>query len=258
MLRSLKELERCVVEATDGGIGSVQDFYFDDESWVVRYLVVDTGEWLAGRKVLISPHSIGGLAADGKSLSASISREQVKNSPAIDPDKPGSRARERGYFAYYGYPYYWDGAGLWGENAHPGMTVGGVAYADPASEIEAEREQHVNPHLRSCNAVARYYLHASDGEIGHVQGYLIDDKSWAIRFLIVNTSNWWLGHQVLIAPQWIEDVSWLDSTVTTDLTRQAVKHSPAYDPEALPDAGAERALFQHYGRSEYQKTRTKR
>ncbi|MEP6884603.1 MAG: PRC-barrel domain-containing protein [Gammaproteobacteria bacterium] len=251
MLSSVKELENCTVSATDGTIGSVQDFYFDDEGWVIRYLVIDTGTWLAHRKVLISPHSIRDAATADRLLSLSVTKQQVEHSPAIDTDKPVSRQHERSYLGYYGYPYYWGGAGLWGGGAFPGMTLGGVVYTNAQPEIDAEQQQRGNLHLRSCNEVASYYLHASDGEIGHVQGFLIDKKSWAIRFLIVNTSNWWMGHRVLIAPEWIRDVSWSQSMVTTDLTRQAVKESPVYDPGTPLHPAAEAAIYKHYGRSAY-------
>ncbi len=97
----------------------------------------------------------------------------------------------------------------------------------------------------------RYYVHASDGDMGHVKGFLVDEKSWAIRYLIVNTSNWWLGHEVLIAPQWIDHVDWTESTVSVDLTREAVKHSPPYDSAAPLDRDHELGIYKHYGRTGY-------
>ena len=117
--------------------------------------------------------------------------------------------------------------------------------------MNLERHQHDDPHLRSGNAVMRYYVHASDGDIGHVQGFLVDEKSWAIRYIIVNTSNWWLGHQVIIAPQWIDDVNWAESTVSVDLTRQAVKDAPPYDPTELLSREQEAGIHNHYGRAGY-------
>jgi uncharacterized protein YrrD len=252
MLRSVKDLEKCTIGASDGVIGKVEDFYFDDEAWAVRYLVVDTGAWLSNRHVLISPHAIRNWGWEGAVLPVSISREQVKNSPDVDTHKPVSRQYERSYFGYYGYPYYWNGAGLWGEDAYPGiMTAAAAAAAGADSAAVARARENDDPHLRSCNSVAGYDLHAADGAIGHIESFLIDEGSWAIRFLIVNTSNWWLGHQVLIAPEWIDSVSWLHATVTTDLTRQAVKDSPLYDPGALPDGAAEARIYKHYGRSAY-------
>jgi uncharacterized protein YrrD len=248
MLRSVKDLEKCTIGASDGVIGHVEDLFFDDEAWAVRYLVVNTGAWLSNRHVLISPHSIRNWGWEGAVLPVSISREQVKNSPDVDTQKPVSRQYERSYFGYYGYPYYWNGAGLWGEDAYPGI----MTPADGADSAAATRaREHDDRHLRSCNSVTGYDLHAADGAIGHVESFLIDEGSWAIRFLVVNTSNWWLGHQVLIAPEWIDSVSWLHASVTTDLTRQAVQDAPSYEPGESLDGAAEAGIYKHYGRSAY-------
>ena len=262
MLRSIKDLEEYTIGATDGTIGQVKDFFFDDEAWVIRYLVVDTGTWLSSRMVLISPISLGQPNQAEKVLPVSITRAQVMNSPDIDTQKPVSRQHELQYFGYYGYPYYWGGGGLWGEGLYPDMMLSGyggfgsddatqrrTAYA--AEQAEMARRQGDDPHLRSSNTVMNYYIHATDGDIGHVQGLLVEEKTWAIRYLIVNTSNWWLGHQVLIAPQWIQDVSWLEATVSVNLTRQAVKDAPAYDPAVPLERHQEAGLFKHYSRPGY-------
>lgn len=251
MLRSVKDLERCTIGATDGDIGSVQDFYFDDEQWVIRYLVVKAGTWLSTRQVLISPLSIREGSREADVVSSSLTRDQVKNSPSINTDQPVSRQYEKTYYNYYGYPYYWGGMGLWGGYSYPSMMMPSLSHKSGESEIAREQRDQQDQHLRSCNAVSGYHLHASDGEIGHVRGYLIDEKSWAIRFLIIDTSNWWLGHQVLIASEWIASVDWSRSSVTTDLTRQAVKESPPYDPELLLNAAGERSLYSHYERAPY-------
>ena len=263
MLRSMNDLEDYAIRATDGTIGHVKDFYFDDEAWVIRYLVVDTGTWLSSRKVLISPIAIGHPNWAEKVLPVSITKEQVKNSPDIDTEKPVSRQHEIRYLGYYGYPYYWGGAGLWGGGIYPNMMMPGYAgfvstphavqsEAEKAyARAEAARHQDDDPHLRSCKAVMSYHIQATDGDIGHVQGLLVDEETWAIRYIIVDTSNWWLGHQVLIAPQWIQDVSWPDATVSVNLTRQAVKDAPPYDSAAQLDRKQEMGIYKHYGRPGY-------
>ncbi|HUX25995.1 MAG TPA: PRC-barrel domain-containing protein [Burkholderiales bacterium] len=247
MLRSTKDLEDYAIRATDGIVGHVKDFYFDDKAWVIRYLVVDTGAWLSHRKVLISPIAIGHPDWPEKVLPVSITKEQVKNSPDIDTDKPVSRQQEMHYLGYYGYPFYWFGPGPWGDEAFPSMLIAG--YADPEAtrravqaeaedayaRAEAEPHQDGDPHLRSCNAVRGYHIEANDGDIGHVQGLLVDEQTWAIRHIIVNTGSWWSGHQVLIAPQSIAAVSWSHAAVSVDLTRQAVKDAPPYDPAVRLD-----------------------
>jgi len=260
MLRNLKDLEGYALRATDGDIGAVKDFYFDDERWTVRYLVVKTGHWL-GRKVLISPVSIGAPDDADKVLPVSITREQVKNSPDIDTDKPVSRQHEIDTLGYYGYPAYWDSVGIWGVGSVPGMMVPEIGLAPTGvSVLEAERSiaaeraarhRDDDPHLRSCKSVSGYHIKAQDGEIGHVQGWIVDEQSWAIRYLVVDTSNWWLGHQVLIAPQWIREVSWSDKIVVADMTREAVRNAPEWDAALPPDRTQELDMYRHYDRTGY-------
>ncbi len=260
MLRNINDLEGFAIGATDGVIGHVKDLYFDDESWTVRYFVVDTGSWLSSRKVLISPFAFGKPSASEKVLPVSLTREKVKNSPDIDTEKPISRQHEIDYLGYYGYPMYWGGAGYWGAGVYPGAMLSGygVAPRSTSGPIDATTVAddmrpgvHQDSHLRSCETVSRYYVHASDGDIGHVQGMLVDDETWVIRYLVVNTSNWWLGHKVLVAPQWIEIVSWLEATVSVDLTRQAIKDSPPYVHTTPLHRQQEAGLFEHYGRRSY-------
>jgi uncharacterized protein YrrD len=265
MLRTLKDFEKCAIGASDGDIGRVKDVYFDDHAWVVRYLIVETGSWLLSREVLISPISILKPDWSMHTLVAAITRDQVKNSPDIDTDKPVSGQHEAKYLGYYGYPGYWGGTGMWGDGMVPmamypgdGGIPGGAAGRQQAIEesIRAERERHRDDdqHLRSCTAVIGYHIHATDGEVGHVDGFLIDDETWAIRYLVVNTSNWWLGHRVLVAPQWVDSVNWTDQTVAIDVSREAVKTAPLYDPSAELNREREMALYTHYDRPPYWNT----
>jgi hypothetical protein len=231
-----------------------------DEDWVIRYLVVDTGTWLSRRKVLISPIAIGHPNWAERLLPVSITKEQVKNSPEIDTAKPVSRQHELQYLEYYGYPSYWVGSGVWGQGAYPSMMLPsfGSAFQDRQvqaapirTDAEARQREDGDPHLRSCKEVMEYHIHATDGDIGHVQSMLVDDETWAIRYLVVDTSNWWLGHQVLIAPQWIQNVSWPDAEVSVDLTRQAMKDAPPYDSTAWLERKQEAGIYEHYRRAGY-------
>lgn len=262
MLRNLMELKNSKISATDGEIGHLKDYYFQDDAWVVRYFVVDAGTWLASRKVLVSPISVNHPDWPKRTLPVSITREQVRNSPAIDTDKPVSRQNEEEYFGYYGYPYYWSGPGLWGAGLYPyamapGFSGYGVDRVEREREMEAyvrdERVRHRNddPHLRSCNAVTGYHIQATDGDIGHVSGFLADDETWAIRYLIIDTSNWWVGHKVLIAPRWIQGVNWSDRTVSVDLSLESIRNAPPYDPTVVWNRDQERKLYEHYGRNGY-------
>jgi sporulation protein YlmC with PRC-barrel domain len=262
MLRSIHDLDDYDIDATDGSIGSVKDIYFDDEKWVIRYLVVETGSWLSSRRVLVSPIAIGAPDWSERRLHVSLTKEQVKNSPDIDTDKPVSRQHEIRYLGYYGYPFYWGGAGLWGNGAYPGMMIGYPGYAPPPyttrpeaedsrARAEAARHQDDDPHLRSCNAVLKFHIEASDGDIGHVSDLLVDDETWAVRYIVVDTSNWWFGHKVIIAPEWIQSISWPEATVSVNLTQQDVKDAPPYDPEVQLERKQEISVHEHYGRPGY-------
>jgi hypothetical protein len=260
MLRDTTGLVGYIISATDGTIGHVKDFYFDDEAWIIRYLVVDTGAWLS-RQVLISPIAIGHPNWEEGLFPVSITKERVKNSPDIDTHKPVSRQHESQYLEYYGYPHYWLGAGVWGQGAYPSMLLPGFGQSALAAQPQMQAEpvgadaRAMKPEgdarLRSCEEVMKYHIHATDGDIGHVQSFLIDEGTWAIRYLIVDTSNWWLGHQVLIAPDWIENVSWPDARVAVGMTRQALKDAPSYDPAARLDRNREAEIYKHYRRAGY-------
>lgn len=262
MLRNTKDLDNYAIRATDGEIGHVKDFYFDDDAWVARYFVVDTGTWLSSRKVLISPISVHHPDWLEHALPVSLTKDQVRHSPDIDTAKPVSRQHEESVLGYYGYPGYWGGEGLWGAGLYPYALVPGYASygsdeQERARELEAhalaEHRRHRNddPHLRSCKAITGYHIQASDGEIGHVSGFLVDDETWAIRYLVVDTSNWWLGHKSLISPTWITRVNWLEQTVAVDLHRDAIKDAPAYNPGSPWSRAQELSLYRHYRRSGY-------
>jgi hypothetical protein len=259
MLRSINDLHRLVVEGIDGSIGRINDLYFDDQAWTIRFLVVETGAWLEGRKVLISPFATHEPDWKRLLLPVSVKREQVRKSPNVDSRRPVSRQHEIEHAAYCGYPYYWGGAGIWGDGMRPRMMLAACGGAESAeaqrqetefvqAQADAHRRRGDDPHLRSTHAMIRYHIHATDGEVGHVDGMIIDDETWTIRYLVVNTSDWWLGHQVLVAPPWITDISWLEATVSVDLSRDAIKRAPAYNHDALPDREQERRMYEHYVR----------
>ena len=252
MLHSVKNLQGLEVLATDGPIGSVTEFYFDDQRWTVRYLVVDTGSWLTGRQVLISPIAVHSLDGERNTVMLNITKEQVSHSPDIDTHKPISRQQEGAHFRYYGYPYYWGGSMLWGPAPYPSaLSATDLAAID--ADIEAEQDRasaQGDEHLRSTREVIGYHIQASDGELGHVDDFLLDLESWALRYLVIDTGNWWFGNKVLVSPDWVTDVRWIDKKVTVDLNRQSVKNSPAYDAASL-DRAWEAGYHAHFGKTPY-------
>lgn len=243
MLCSQKDIEKCLIGAADGDIGQVKDLYFDDQSWAIRYLIFDTGSWLSERKVLISPISINRLDWSEHRLQVAITGGQVERSPSIDINKPVSRQHEMQYLSYYGNQIYLGGARMWGSGMiSMGLYPGGaelpsdIAAREPATEenatAERDRHRHNDPHLRSCQAVLGYNIVATDGEVRHVDGFGNDDQTRAIRYLVVNTSTWWIDHQVLVAPAQIGGVHWLDHSVTVELSRATIPAAPAYNASA--------------------------
>jgi hypothetical protein len=253
MIRSAREIRKFEVAANDGRIGSVDDFYFDDERWAIRYAVVDTGHWLPGRRVLISPLSISRTDWNDRRLLLSISRDQVKASPDIDTHQPVSRRHEQDYLDYYGYPYYWGQAALWGAHAIPMMPTAAQIARQRASADAAERTAAAqgDAHLRSVSEVSGYAIRAVDGELGHVEDLLFDDLSWATRYLVIDTSNWWFGKRVLVAPEWITDISWADGSVSVSVTRQQLKSAPQYDRAQHVDRQWELEYYRHLLRPAY-------
>ena len=254
MLNSVHGLKGAILIASDGEIGHVTSAFFDDQSWTVRYLAVDTGSWLSGRSVLISPYSAKRPMGDSRTVELWLTREQVRNSPVTDTHQPVSRRHERETLGYYAYPEYWNGGDLWAMSGFPLVPAALPALPESDAAI-ADRERAVAPedvHLRSSAQVTGYDIHATDGSIGHVSDFIFDDASWAIRYLVVDTRNWWPGgKKVLLAPRWIDRIEWAERMVYTPLTREQVKASPEYDEKKLLDRDYEQRLHDAYGRPGY-------
>ena len=247
MLRSLKELERYKVTATDGEIGHVVDFLLDDQHWTVRYLVVETGSFFNERRVLITPISFRQLDWSTKQFHVSLTKDKVKNSPNVDVDKPVSRQRERDYYGYYEYPLYWADSGLWGMSAYPGALATARYYDKSAANAENVGDVH----LRSVNEVRGYHVRGTDDAIGHIENFIVDDETWEVRYLVVDTSNWWFGRKVLIAPRWASHVSWEERSVNVDMNRQSIRNSPEWSPTVAINREYESRLHTHFGRAAY-------
>jgi len=228
MLRSVAQLYGAKLGASDGEIGHVKDFYFEDQNWVVRYLVADTGSWLAGRKVLISPHAFGSLHQAGKLLVVNLTRKQIQDSPSFESHKPVSRQYEEEYYRYYGWPYYWQGDGLWGMSGFPILELPTKPLPSEAATASGLQPERADAHLRSTQAVNGYQLQASDGTIGHVCDFMMDEQSWAIRQLVIKTGHRFSGKEVELPTRAVDRISWDESKVFVNLTRAAVEQSPAH------------------------------
>lgn len=233
VLRNAKQLEGHALHARDGVIGKVKDFYFDDLHWRIRYCVVETGEWLQSRRVLIAPTSMEPYDANEGAFPVTLTMDQVRHSPDAGSERLISRQYEAALHKYYGLPVYW--GGLFGEAAIMPSLIATTAAGAPDEPAVVASEQPAaappaDPFLRSMNDTIGYHLEASDGPIGHMEDFLIHAEDWSIRYLVVDPRNWWPGPKVVISPDLILTVDWEKSRVIIDLTRDAIRGSPTYDP----------------------------
>lgn len=244
MLNKATVLMSYTLQNLDGKIGSVKDFYFDDRYWTIRYLVADTGGWLPGRQVLVSPQALVSVLNQEQNITVDLSKKQIEGSPSVDLDKPVSRQFESSYYGYYGYPMYWNGPYMWGIRPY-------IVQAQEKDRELAPEAKSWDANLRSTQAVSDYNIESSNGSIGHVEDFIIDSETWAIRYLMVDTVNWWPGKKVLVAAKWIDRVSWDESKVFINLSREAIKEAPEYTKDSLLNREYENKLHEHYCRQGY-------
>ena len=247
MFRSFKDLRGYRIHATDGNLGKVDDLLFDDLSWVIRYLVADTGHWLPGRLVLLSPVSLQEPDFSSSALPVSLTSKQIEHSPSLSEHQPVSRRHERELVEYYEWPAYWADAFI--------PSFAGPAATEAAAIERMRSEQRKVPeedvHLRSAREVRGYYIQADDGEIGHVDDFIVDTAAWRIRYAVIDTRNWWPGERVLIAPRWIDRIEWAQRKVFIEMTREMIRSCPPYDPSAPVNRQYEERLYDYYGRPKY-------
>jgi hypothetical protein len=249
MLRNSNEIIGYTLQATDGDIGCCEDFLFDDQFWIVRYMLANTNTWLPGaKKTLISPNSVGDPDRETKHLPISLSRELIKNSPLLDEHKPVSREYEANFFDYYGYGYYWMGAEQWRSYTDP------IASAKLSAEVSIADSEEINDalsieegHLRSAKEVQGYSIKSLDGDIGHVDGFILNDVNWTIEYLIIDTKNWLSSsRKVLISPNWLSSVNWVERSVRVGLTSEQIINSPEFDVNKSINPDIENLLRNFY------------
>lgn len=236
MLLSLNQVKKFQIHARDGDIGQCKDFLFDDRHWTIRYMVADTHKWLPlGRKVLVPPIAIEELCAQEQTIQMNITREQLKNSPSIDDDKPVSRQYEESLFNYFGYGYYWIGPAAWGEYAYPTQLLEQKELSETLKDNQQD-EQIKHNHLRSVNEIKGYELTATDDSIGHLQDFILDTQTWSIMFVIIDTGHWIpKGTEVVLSPQQLGKISWTERAVHTYLPKQKIQQCPQYFADKLTD-----------------------
>ncbi len=224
MLYSINDLAGYEIDATDGNIGHVRGFYFDPDSWKIHYLVVDTREWLPGRKVLISLVALGDLDIKNKFLPISLSKLQIRDSPPIDEDAPITSLHDLN--AYYGWQF-----SLGGD-----MPTSNIELTEATFAAKGDLE------LRNTHEVIGFQVEAEDGDIGHVEDFIIDDENWMVRYMVIHTGNLSLGKKVMVSPDWIDKAGWQDKKIYVAASLEAIKKFPEYDPSSLPEREYEQKL----------------
>jgi hypothetical protein len=258
MLFAVSGLEGCQVRASDGDVGAVKDFLFDDETWTIRWMAVDTGHWLPGRQVFIHPSAIAPLELPPKprlpmmspgetlELTVNLTKKQIEAGPHSREDEPVTKDMEALLYDYYGWDPYW-GATHFGGVVLPNAETRIVGDAvRRGADAETPPIDGVN-HLHSVASFKGYYVHALDGDIGHVENVLVDDTNWEIRYLIIATRNWWPGKVVQLAPYAVKDIDWFGEHINMNVSRDQVRSAPAWDPLALADEAREDELHRHFG-----------
>ena len=250
MLRRFKDILGSSLHAKDGKIGHADDILFDDDKWTVRYVVAKTGGLLNRKRVLISPLGVAHVEWENHALKLRLTRKQIERSPEVDTDEPVFRKMEASYFNHYGWPYYWTGLSIWGIDPTSPLII-----ENQPTLFEADRARvksaHGDPHLRSCRAVTGYAIEAEDSRFGHVEDFLFEDRTWIIRYLVVDIKTWWPSRSVLVAPEWVDSIDWRGGAIRVDLTRKAIEASPVLEQGVPVDRAYEDLLHRHYQRKNY-------
>lgn len=251
MLWNATSLRSLKVAATDGDIGKVSDVLFDDVSWTLRWLVVETGSWFSSRKVLLPLSAFGKPDESKHEFMIKLTRQQVRDSPDVDSDLPVSRHHEAHVYNYYGWNPYWT------SGFSPMSNAIATPLAMPISRNDVDPrwqdasadaiQDDGDPHLRSVHDLVGYHIAATDGEIGHLEDFLMDDDSWLLLFMLIDTKNWLPGERVLLPVRLIKDIDWFSHLINVEVSRDKVKSSPPYDPRMTANGPFNDQSHQYFG-----------
>jgi hypothetical protein len=249
MLKSLNELKGYTLQAEDGEIGSCNDFLIEDRTWTVRYMVADTRKWLPGRRVLVSPISLGSPDWQSGRFPVRLTKEQIKEAPELDEHAPATREYEIWFYKHYGWPYYWSGSGLWASGVHPrDIYLSPMENEGQRSDLQAEGPDIKNPHLHAASEILGYDILASDGEIGHVEDFILEEDEWKVRAAVAATRNWLPGKHVLVPVSRLKQVDWPNEKLEVVMTREEIKEGPEYNPGAPINVEIEARVYDFEGR----------
>jgi len=221
MLHLANKVFGATVRGVDGPLGTLEDFLFDEDGWVVRYLIVDTG----ARRLLLSPMAVPG-SWDRSEIVVNLTTAQVESSPDVDAATL-DRARETAMLEHYRHPRYWGDTNIWGTFPTPNALSDAAGAATPAASGRVATEQALRLHAVSARIGA--HIQAADGEIGHIDDFLVDELTWCVRYLLVDTSNWIGGKSVLVRTKMVRGFDPTDGTLRVDAARDVIEHSPSFE-----------------------------
>jgi hypothetical protein len=245
MLRSVKELRGYHIAALDGEVGKVDDLYADDVGWFIRYVVVNTGNWLAERRVLVSPEAFGSPDWESRSIPVQLEKATIEESPPVETEDTVSRQEEERLRSFYGWPNWWT-------TPMTGMIVPTAQELEAAKAREAVVDiEDADPHLRSVREILGYHIETTGGDIGHVDDLIVDDRGWVVRYFVVDTKNFLPGKKVIVSPHWVEDIRWQDRKVALDLRKAQIEDAPRFDPREPIQRVYEERLYDFFGRPRY-------
>jgi len=247
MRRSLRGMLGADVSTLDGALGRLLDVYYDDRLWTVRYLAVgEIGEDGAAR--LVSPLAVERVGGDPERITLALDLERMLAAPDLTLEQPVSLQAEKAYFDFFGWPYYWEGPYAWGAwgvptaPMPPFSTLPAAGYDAFTGEVAAPESDEATPpegseashHLRSADETIGYHVQALDGEIGHTDDFLADERSWHITTVVVNTRNWWFGKKVELPVREVTHVDWGSQLMFVDVTRDQVREAHEADDPPAP------------------------
>jgi len=252
-LHTFKKLDGIQVQTGDAAVGKVKDIFFDDKTWAIRYFVVDTGNWLARNRVLVSPIFLEPFSWDAKNVPVRLSLEQLEKCPPIESDKPISRQYESSYFAYYNISPYWHGSGLWGAYHYP-HELRRHQYPVESQQVNLQSTPSTkqgDPHLRSAKEIKGYGINAMDGEFGRVHDFIFDTETFTIRYFVIKTIDFFTSRKALVSPRWVSSIDWVQQRIDLSFRMDTIKSAPVYEADEPPSRQLEMETHRHYGQPFY-------
>ncbi|WP_198507846.1 PRC-barrel domain-containing protein [Bacillus sp. FJAT-45037] len=265
MLLRAKDLKSYSMLASDGELGSLDDFYFDSDTATIRYFVGDTRTWFFGGKVLLSPLSFSNIDRDNERIAVKATKDQIKDSPKPEEHEPVTRKYEKQLSTYYGWEGYWGGADrprdMTGFQAHapmmppifnpevPRNQEEQRLQADAATVKDTEFDQ--DQHLISVEDIKGYTVYSKGGEVGKIHDCVIDDKTWKIRYFVVNVGGFFNKELVLVSVEWLTDVDWKSHIITVGLDNELIENAPELESGQVITVEDETKLHVHYNRPTY-------